>query len=484
VADVVRRFLAVLSVVIGVVAMPGCAEAAVAAPAADPTPGAPGIGDPYFPLDGNGGYDVQSYLLDITYAPAADLLTGVAEVRARATQALSAFNLDLSGLEVRAVTVDGSPATWTRQGGELTVTPGSAVAADARFTTVVTYDGVPKTVQDRWGASGFLHTDDGALVIGQPDVAATWFPANDHPLDTASFTFRITAPEGLEVIANGVFDGATSSNGMTTTTWRAAEPMAPYLAGMAIGEFDVRSYEQDGVRYWDAIDPDLLTQGGPPSVGEVATASFARQPEILAFLKSVFGPYPFSAAGGIVDDVGELRFALESQTRPIYASVFFTDGASGDRVVVHELAHQWFGDSLPVERWRDIWLNEGFATYAEWLWSEREGLGTSQELFERTASIPASDPFWALTIGDPGPAAILDNAVYDRGAMTLHALRGAIGEEAFFRLLTEWPTRQAGENVTTEEFVALAEEVSGQQLDGLFTTWLATPTKPAGLPGT
>jgi aminopeptidase N len=480
VADVVRRFLAALSVVVGVVAVPGCAT-----PAPDPTPGAPGIGDPYFPLDGNGGYDVESYRLDVTYVPDGDLLTGVAEVRARATQALSAFNLDLSGLEVRAVTVDGRAATWTRQGAELTVTPGSAVAADATFTTVVTYDGVPQTVQDPWGSSGFFHTDDGALVIGQPDVAATWFPANDHPLDTASFTFRITAPEGLEVIANGVLDGATSSNGMTTTTWRADEPMAPYLAGMAIGEFDVRGYEQDGIRYWDAIDPDLFTQGGPPTIGEVASASLARQPEILAFLESVFGPYPFSAAGGIVDDLGELRFALENQTRPIYGPSSFTDPTvSGDAYVVHELAHQWFGNSLPVERWRDIWLNEGFATYAEWLWSEREGLGTAQELFERSTSIPASDPFWALTIGDPGPDAIFDRPVYERGAMTLHALRGAIGDEAFFRLLTEWPARQAGKNVTTEEFVALAEEVSGQQLDGLFTTWLATPTKPAGLPGT
>ncbi len=475
-----RKFLAVVSVLVGVGAMPGCAT-----PAPHPTPGAPGIGDPYFPLDGNGGYDVESYLLDVTYAPAADSLTGVAEVRARATHALSAFNLDLSGLEVRAVTVDGNPATWGRQGGELTVTPGSAVSADATFTTVVTYDGVPRTMQDKYGPSGFFHTDDGALVIGQPEVAATWFPANDHPLDTASFTFRITAPEGLEVIANGVLDGATSSNGMTTTTWRAAEPMAPYLAGMAIGEFDIRSYEHDGISYWDAIDPDLLTQGGPPSIGEVATASLARQPEILAFLESVFGPYPFSAAGGIVDDLRELGFALENQTRPIYGPSSFTDPkASGDMYVVHELAHQWFGDSLPVERWRDIWLNEGFATYAEWLWSEREGLGTAQQRFERIASIPASEPFWALTIGDPGPDALFAGAVYDRGAMTLHALRGAIGDEAFFRLLTEWPTRQAGENVTTEEFVALAEEVSGQQLDGLFTTWLATPTKPAGLPGT
>jgi aminopeptidase N len=472
--DAMRRLVMLLTA--GALLLPGCTATTVgAASAVPPTPGASGIGDPYFPLDGNGGYDVARYLLDVTYAPDADLLTGVAEVQARATQDLSAFNLDLSGLEVRSVTVDGTPAAFTRDAGELTVTPAAPVVDGAGFTTVVAYDGVPATVEDSFGVAGFFHTSDGALVIGQPDVAATWFPANDHPLDPAAFTFRITAPEGLEVLANGVLDGATTEDGQTTTTWIADAPMAPYLAGMAIGEFEVRASEQGGIRYWDALDPAL----GP--AGQVAGASLARQPEVLAFLQGFFGPYPFDAAGGIVDDVPELAFALENQTRPIYASAFFADAVSGDSVVVHELAHQWFGDSLPVAGWRDIWLNEGFATYAEWLWSERQGLGSVQQQFEDATSVPAGDPFWTVPIGDPGPDRIFDEAVYVRGAMTLHALRQTVGDDAFFRILPEWAARRAGQNVTTEEFVAFAEQVSGRQLDELFTAWLVTPEKPAGL---
>jgi aminopeptidase N/predicted small secreted protein len=468
-----RTAATVLALLLGATMLAACATTtAGAGRAAAPIPGAPGIGDPYFPLDGNGGYDVADYALDVAYEPATDVLTGTAELTARATQELPAFNLDLVGLEVRSVGVDGAPATWTRDGAELTVTPAAPLVADATFTTVITYDGVPATLEDPLGVAGFFHTGDGALVVGQPDVAATWFPVNDHPLDPATYTIRITAPDGLEAISNGVLTGTASAGGTTTTTWRADEPMASYLVGMAIGEFDVRAYEQAGIRYWDAVDPAL------GDTGAVASASLGRQPEVIAFLEGFFGPYPFGAAGGIVDDVPELAFALENQTRPIYAPSFFSDAVSGDVVVVHELAHQWFGDSLPLARWRDIWLNEGFATYAEWLWNEREGRRSVQEQFDRIAAVPADSAFWTLRIGDPGPDRLFDQAVYLRGGMTVHALRTAVGDGAFFRILTDWTGRRAGRNVTTEEFAALAEETSGQDLDALFDAWLLTPGKP------
>ena len=219
----------------------------------------------------------------------------------------------------------------------------------------------------------------------------------------------------------------------------------------------------------------------PPTTGEIAAGSLARQPEIIAFLSESFGPYPFSAAGGIVDDADGIGFALENQTRPVYSKDFFSSPESGDSVVVHELAHQWFGDSLALKRWQHIWLNEGFATYAEWLWSEREGLGTAQESFDSLAGIPADDPFWALTIGDPGPDRLFDGAVYDRGAMTLHALRLAVGNEAFFRILRRWAQSRAGGNVTTPQFIRLAERISGQDLGAFFQTWLFTAAKPEGL---
>jgi Peptidase family M1 domain len=222
----------------------------------------------------------------------------------------------------------------------------------------------------------------------------------------------------------------------------------------------------------------------PEPLGATAEASFARQPEIIDFESSVFGPYPFSAAGGIVDDV-DVGFALENQTRPIYSKLFFTDPVSGDFVVVHELAHQWYGDSLAVARWQHIWLNEGFATYAEWLWAEREGFATVQQIFDDLYSIPAEDEFWSLTIGDPGPESLFAFPVYGRGAMTLQQLRLVVGDDDFFRILRRWATSRRGGNVTTPQFIQLAERISGQQLDALFDAWLFTGEKPAllGPPG-
>jgi Peptidase family M1 domain/Peptidase M1 N-terminal domain len=649
-------------------------------------PGAPGIGDPYFPLDGNGGYDVRHYLLDFDYAPAADRLTGVATIRAKATQNLSSFNLDLTGLTVRSITVDGHRADWSRDADELTVIPRRRLRAHSRFTTVLVYDGVPQPVGDaEIGLSGFLHTDDGTVVAGQPDAAATWYPVNDHPLDKASYTFRITVPAGVEAIANGELRSNRTRGGSTTWVWNAREPMASYLTTATIGQFDVHAYRAHGIRYWDAIDPDLFTGATPRSgekfalaqvgnlaykrlartvdvpaeggrlsfwvtrdterdwdfmfvearpagsadwttlpdlnghssaatgelcsvrlglhpflthyltdngdgtcsptgstgtwsaasgasdgyehwavdlsqyagtpvevsisyvsddavqrsgvfvddvtvpggagstsfeadghtfdgwtvpgapegsepnpndwiagtaadvttVGTVVRDAFARQPQILDFLSGLFGRYPFSAAGGIVDDLEGLEFALETQTRPVYSKDFFTSDFADPHVtsvVVHELAHQWTGNDVAVAAWQHIWLNEGFATYTEWLWSEHEGREPAQFYFDFYTGIPAASPFWSVKIGDPGPDALFHGAVYDRGAATLHALRLRVGDEAFFRILKQWIRSQAGGNATIPEFIAVAERVSRQSLDAFFDEWLFTSAKPASLP--
>ncbi|MGK5168907.1 M1 family metallopeptidase [Geodermatophilus sp. CPCC 205761] len=460
-----------------------------------PSPGAPGIGDPYYPLDGNGGYDVEHYDLDLRYDPGTDVLSGTATIEAEATQALSAFNLDFVGLDVSELTVDGRPATYTRAEGELTVTPERPLREEHAFEVVVTYSGVPATIQDPLiGPSGFIHTDDGALVIGEPDVAATWFPANDHPLDAATVDVAIAVPEGLEGISNGALEDAATEDGWTTWAWEAEEPMAPYLVTLAVGEFEVSEYEADGIRFWDAIDLDTTAvpflpppedPAAPPppapepvSVVDQVRAALARQPEIIGFLSGVFGPYPFSTSGGIVDAVPELRFALENQTRPVYAPGFFADPVLADTVVVHELAHQWYGDSVRLAAWQHTWLNEGFATYAEWLWLEQEGVATAQEQFDAIYT-GAPPEFWQVVIGDPGPGALFDIAVYFRGAMAVHTLRQVVGDTAFFQIVEEWATSRAGEAVTTDEFTALAEELAGRDLDDLFQAWLFTPERPA-----
>lgn len=203
-----------------------------------------------------------------------------------------------------------------------------------------------------------------------------------------------------------------------------------------------------------------------------------RTAEIVDWESTVFGPYPFEATGGIVTPPGTLGFALENQTRPNYSAAFFRRG-SNTYVVAHENAHQWFGDAISVAEWKHIWLNEGFASYAEWLWSEKNNEGTAQEIFDYLyASYPDDAAIWTTAPADPGTDELFGDAVYDRGALTLHALRLAVGDDDFFEILRTWVAEKRYRNATTEEFTALAEKISGEDLDALFSAWLYTPSKP------
>jgi aminopeptidase N len=468
-----ERILVALSIVAStllVAPAAGSAPSGLAKCGPDASAGTLGVGDPYYPRFGNGGYDVQHYDLAIRYGPGTNRLRGVATIAATTTQTLSCFSLDLVGLTVHAIIVNGEPATWSRTRHELIITPAALLASGADLSVRVTYEGFPKgfVLPSSGAVSGFIRTADGVIVAGEPEAATAWFPVNDHPTDRASYTFRITVPTRFQVVANGVRESRNTKGEWTTHVWQAHDPMASYLATFDVGEWRMRFRRtSSGVPVIDAIDPGVLPR---------VRASVRREPEILDFLESRFGPYPFESVGGIFPDTGRLGFALETQTRPVYARAFFPNG---DSVIVHELAHQWFGDLVAVDRWQHIWLNEGFATYAEWLWSGHEGFGTPRRTFEAIwGAIPGGSPFWQVVIGDPGVDDLFDGAVYVRGAMTLQALRNRVGDDAFWTTLHLWTEQHAFGTGTTDAFVALAEQVSGQDLSDLFDIWLFTPGRP------
>lgn len=465
---------------VAALALTGCTGSPGSPPERPPAfaPAAAGLGDPYFPSYGNAGYQVDHYHLAVRYDPASRQLTGLATISARATAPLASFSLDLTGLEVAEVTVDGVPAGASHDvaGEKLVVTPASGVPDRAALTVTVAYQGVPEPVEHpALGSNGFHGSADGAFAVGQPRSASTWFPVNDHPLDKATYTIEVTVPDGLAAVSNGAPAGTTTSDGWTTWRWEERAPMASYLTTLAIGDYRVHQEEHDGAPMVIAVHSDL-----PRGVDD----QLRRTGEIADTLAEWFGPYPFESYGGIALADPRVRFALETQSRPTYGPGFFRAGQDATWVIVHELAHQWFGNSVSVRYWDEIWLNEGFATYAEWLWEEADGGDTVAETFDLYWDGPAAETeFWSRPAGDPGPAHLFDRPVYVRGAMTLHALRRAVGDAAFFPILRAWAGEHRDGNVTTADLVALAERVSGRPVARLVEEWLnaaARPDHPGG----
>lgn len=469
---------AVLAALLVLVASVG--QLAVPSASAGFAPGAIGIGDPYFPLQGNGGYDVTNYDISVRYDPRQSVMYGETTITAVTTQRLDSLYLDFNGMTVRSVRVDGSPTNITREGEDLRVPFVFSKVAGSTFVVTVVYDGTPVSAARAYDyqATGWMRTSDGIVVASQPNGASKWFPANNHPSDKAVFSITTTVPAGIRAVSNGLPGPTTiGPDGWESTTWRTSQPMASYLATVAIGDYTVSRSDT-------AAGLPLITAVG--SVRRTDAEELGRLGEVIAFLEGYLGAYPNETGGAIVTS-DNLNYALETQTRPVYGGNYFygANNPQATMVMAHEEAHQWFGNRATVAQWRDIWLNEGFATYMDWLWTEREGYESVDQVFQRLACRPNNSSFgvpgyWGEA-GDPGPTHLFDRFVYDRGAMTLQVLRRTVGDAAFFSILRQWAAPGDGTTRTTDEFISLSETVSGRQLDGLFTTWLYTQGKPAEL---
>ncbi|MET7682624.1 M1 family metallopeptidase [Streptomyces sp. NPDC005423] len=422
--------------------------------------------DPYFPKAGNGGYDVTHYALALAYDPGTHHLTGTARITARATRDLSAFDLDFEGMDVRSLGVDGKDARWNRSGQELTVRPREDLRKGRTFRTTVRYSGTPVTITDPDGSrEGWLRTADGALALGEPTGSMAWFPGDDHPSDKASYDIAVTVPKGLQAVSNGeLAAGPTTRGNRTTYTWHTAEPMATYLATVAIGHYDIsRTTTRSGLPVYVAVDPQQAA---------ASRKVLAKLPEIIAWEEAAFGPYPFSSTGAIVDRPEDAGYALETQNRPVFP------GAPETGTLVHELAHQWYGDSVTPKSWRDMWLNEGFATYAEWLWDEDHGGDTAQQSFDANYRRKSA---WTFPPADPpGAAHISDSPVYERGAMVLHKIRLTVGDAAFRAILTGWAATHRHGSANTADFTAYVEKKApGKDFDEIWKDWLYGKGRPA-----
>jgi len=418
---------------------------------------------------------VTHYGVTLRATPGDDEISGSVELdlRPRTKEPLTSFTLDLRGPKVTMAGVDGVRAKATTSNGQVTITPSSPIEPSAHAVVTLQYEGVPDQSEfPGWGMPVGWQSDDegGWFTMSEPDGTATWVPVNDHPSDKASWTIRIQVPKGVTAIANGRLKGGAPKpveDGREQWTWVEEEPMASYLVLVAIGDYDLVTSEHGGIE---------VVRAFPTSLDEEDRAAFDPIEEIVDFFSSQFGAYPNDDAGAIVVPTG-LGLALESQTRPLFG----TDGIAGDSApaLPHELAHQWFGDAVSPASWTDVWLNEGFATYADWMWDEHQGGRTVDEQAVRTAGLgPADD----AAVRSTESAGTFSTSVYEGGALALQALRRTVGDEVFFRIIRRWVAERDGTSATTADFVALASDESGRDLSGFFTEWLEQSPQPA-LPG-
>jgi aminopeptidase N len=424
-----------------------------------------GPSEPFFPRSGNRGYDVKHYDVTLGYQPRSGMLIARDVVEARATSGLKKFSLDLNGLKVTSVSVDGDAAEFSRGRGKVKIVPATRIAKGESFTVDLRYQGLPRKVIDPDGSTeGWYRTKDGAVAVGEPVGTAAWLACNNAPRDKASFDIEMTVPAGVKAVSNGRLLSRQKVGGRVRWSWSEPRPMASYLALVDIGKGKLVTGHVGKLPIWTLVDPQLT---------KASRAAIDSLPEIIRWESHIYGPYPFAAAGSVVD-VAKLEYALETQTRPIYA--FAPDRTT----VVHETAHQWFGDSVSLERWPNIWLNEGLATWTQWYYAEKHDGRSAQQVFAELYRKPASATgFWDPPSGHPGQAKnLFAVSTYVRGAMTLQALRDKIGTRDLLRIMRTWATEHRHAHGDIEEFIALSNQISGQPLRAFFHRWLFRRGKP------
>lgn len=428
-----------------------------------------GVGDVLFPDLGNPGLDVRHYTVELDYDPAAAELRGTVELDIDLDTERDEITLDAVALRVESVTVDGEQAQFRSEEVELRVTLPAGAAGDRRVLVEVEYvtEAAPRVSQSGWSL-GWYPTDDGSFLLVEPDGMRNVMPCNDHPSDKATFTFRLTVPDGMVAVANGELVESLDETSGDTFVWEQRQPMATYLVLLVTGDYlFVNDVGPGGVPLESVVlrsDRDQLD------------AALEVTEQQLAYFVELLGAYPLDRYGlAVTDSFGGL--AMETQGRSLFSRDDLLGEFPDEELLAHELAHQWFGNAVTLERWSDIWLNESFATYASWMWTEHSG---GESVAARAEAVLAGRPPGSTAA--PTATTLFAYNSYDGGAVVLHALRGELGDQRFVTLLRRWVADNAGTSQGTDDFIALAEEIAGSDLDDFFEEWLYAEQLPRQFP--
>lgn len=425
------------------------------AAAAPPSPGSAGAGDPVFPTLGNGGYDVESYVLDMTYRTDNKKVDATTTIEATATQSLSRFNLDAVALTIYGVHVNGKRARHAQQGEELVIWPSKPIKKGATFEVDVDYRVDP--AMDLSGTrpssigghtDGWFPSPNGFVLGLQPHHAHAVFPSNDIPSDTADFKLNITVPEDLQAVANGELTGTSTAAGLTTYTWETAHPMQTEYLQIGVGKYSfIEDVGPRGVPLLSAV---------PTAQLDVAEPRVRTTPTHLAFMESQVGRYPYESYGVFVGEAS-IGYSLET-----HGMSTFSTPTPSESTMVHELSHQWFANSVSPRTWGDVWQNEGHATWYADIWTEQHG-GQAQ-VDRMKAGYALGDKYradWGPVARPKSPETLFSQQVYRGGALPLFALREVVGADKFDQIERTWVSRYRDDVASTRDFIDLAIEIAG-----------------------
>ncbi len=425
--------------------------------------------DSVYPEVGGPLVDALHYDLDLDWQPERDHLTGHEVLTFRATAEAEQIPLDFTdALTLSEVTVDGTAATFEVAGNDLLIH--HAVSEDETYEVAFDYAGTPGPADAPSRRSDFSaglgwHVTDKheTWTMQEPYGAFTWYAVNDQPSDKALYDFTLTVPAPWSGVANGVLTSSTVKNGKRVNRWTLSEPASAYLVTAAFGDYqhtDLTSRSGVPIQVW------------APSDGEATPGQTAFAPKAIDWLEKILGPYPFDSFGVVVVDNDS---GMETQTMVTLGNTRYS---LSPEVMVHEAAHHWYGDTVTPDDWSDVWMNEGMAMYLQGMWeAEQEGIPISRKIdgwagFESSLRASSGPPgaYLASHFGDGN--------IYYGPALMWQELRERIGDQAFFRVLREWPAQHANSTADRATYVDWIEATTGEELSDFFDAWLLGRTTP------
>ncbi|XVV11662.1 M1 family metallopeptidase [Actinoplanes sp. CA-131856] len=427
------------------------------------------VADKLYPARGTAALDVLHYDLKLAWQPTTRTLTGTATLRIRPTADATQIKLDFKPYVLDEVTVDGVATKGAKVTAEKLVVP-ATVKSDEPVTLTVGYHGRPATTpmpSNRGDVEplGLTVTEDGSLwTMQEPFGAFTWYPANDQPSDKALYDIAVTVPAGWSAIAAGTPAGQSGN----TFRYRSTDPMASYLQTLAVGKYKkVTAKGPNGLP---------LTYWYRPGTDERLLPSLKKSPQFIGFLEKRFGPYPFPTGGIVIVDSASGMETQQMITMGGRPARF--DPAAYEEDLLHEYAHQWFGDSITPSSWTDLWLNEGWATYAQFLYQQSIE-GFSDAALE--SYLRKNDASLRARLGPPGsPKAgnFAESNVYICPAAMLKELNDALGDAKFFALGQAWVQTQKNTQQDRASFIAFVNKQTGKDFTKLINSWLDGKSTP------